>query len=170
MRHTVRVRTIVTMQIATLERELEKERARGQSVMDELTKQTRMMDKVLDFRDAECSRETTDLIHENAELSKKLETWKERAQTLQRERYAPLRLELHAPRTARQLTRGASASLAAGGRSCRNSAAQRGSRQMVAVTTVSKPWQRLGTTTRRRTSSCTTTIPTDSRSSCRVVR
>ena len=53
------------IQITTLERELEAERARGKRMMDELIKQTKMMDLVINFRDQECARDVNELTHEN---------------------------------------------------------------------------------------------------------
>jgi hypothetical protein len=57
------------LQIATLERELDAERGRGKRMMDELIKQTNMMDLVINFRDQECARDVNELTHENMELS-----------------------------------------------------------------------------------------------------
>jgi len=75
------------LQIATLERELDAERGRGKRMMDELIKQTNMMDLVINFRDQECARDVNELTHENMELSEKLDVWRERAQMLQQERW-----------------------------------------------------------------------------------
>ena len=75
------------VQIATLERQLEVERTRGKRMMDELVKQTKMMDLVLNFRDQECARDIGELTLENTELADKLDVWKERAQMLQQERW-----------------------------------------------------------------------------------
>lgn len=75
------------IQIAMLERQLESEQTRNQTMVEELVKQTQMMDRVLNFRDQECARDTTELLHENAELKQQLDVWKERAQTLQQERW-----------------------------------------------------------------------------------
>ena len=55
------------IQIAMLERQLESEQTRNQTMVEELVKQTQMMDRVLNFRDQECARDTTELLHENAE-------------------------------------------------------------------------------------------------------
>ena len=73
--------------ISLAEQELEGERAKGKRMVDELVKQTKMMDLVINFRDQECARDVNELTHENTELSEKLEIWKERAQMLQQERW-----------------------------------------------------------------------------------
>lgn len=75
------------VQIATLEQQLEDERGRSKRLTDELVKQTKMMDLVINFRDQECAREVNELTHDNTELAEKLDVWKERAQMLQQERW-----------------------------------------------------------------------------------
>lgn len=57
------------LQIATLERELDAERTKGKRMLDELVKQTKMMDLVINFRDQECARDVNELTHDNLELS-----------------------------------------------------------------------------------------------------
>ena len=54
---------------------------------EELSKHSHMMDAVMNFRDKEGANDMNELLHENADLSEKLERWKERAQTLQQERW-----------------------------------------------------------------------------------
>jgi len=75
------------LQIAALERERDSERSRGKRMMDELVKQTQMMDLVINFRDQECARDVNELTQENMELSDKLDVWRERAEMLQSERW-----------------------------------------------------------------------------------
>ena len=75
------------MHIAKLEKELEGERSKGKRMVDELVKQTKMMDLVINFRDQECARDVNELTHQNTELAEKLDLWKDRAQMLQQERW-----------------------------------------------------------------------------------
>ena len=75
------------MHIAKLEKELEAERSKGKHMVDELVKQTKMMDLVINFRDQECARDVNELTHQNTELAEKLDLWKDRAQMLQQERW-----------------------------------------------------------------------------------
>ena len=75
------------IQITTLEQQLDKEKERNKLMMEELVKQTKMMDLVINFRDQECAREVNEMLHENTELTEKLDLWKERAQMLQQERW-----------------------------------------------------------------------------------
>lgn len=88
-KHAVQLRANAKrlIQISTLDRALEAERARSKLMVDELVKQTRMMDLVITFRDRESARDVNELLQENMELSTKVDTWKERAQTLQQERW-----------------------------------------------------------------------------------
>ena len=76
------------IQIAAVEAELEKERARSTELSAELVKQTKMMDLVLNFRDQESGRDVAELTNQNIELRDQLEVWRERAQTLQEERWS----------------------------------------------------------------------------------
>ena len=75
------------VQIAALEDALEREKAKSAAATEELEKQRGMMELVMNFRDQECARDVNELMHENMELKAKMETWRERAQTLQQERW-----------------------------------------------------------------------------------
>ena len=83
----VRIGAKRLIQITALDKELETERLRTKRMMDELVKQTKMMDLVLNFRDQECAREVSELTHDNNELNQKLDLWRDRANTLQQERW-----------------------------------------------------------------------------------
>jgi hypothetical protein len=75
------------IQVAGLEVLLEAEREKNKELAAQLDKQQQMMDMVISFRDQECARDVTELTHENMELAEKLETWRQRAQALQKERW-----------------------------------------------------------------------------------
>ena len=75
-------------QIALLERSIENGKRREAQLEHELERHGSMMDQVLNYRDKESAGELAELRHENAELSAKMERWKERAQQLQQERWS----------------------------------------------------------------------------------
>ena len=69
------------MHIAMLERTIEEQKRKEQTLTNELVKHTQMLDQVMNFRDKESAREFNELLQENAELTEKCERWKERAKT-----------------------------------------------------------------------------------------
>lgn len=75
------------IQIAAVERQLEAEREKNEALVNEVVKQTQMMDRVLSFRDQETARDMAQLTNTNIKLRDKLEVWHERAEELQQERW-----------------------------------------------------------------------------------
>ena len=91
------------MHIAMLERTIEEQKRKEQTLTNELVKHTQMLDQVMNFRDKESAREFNELLQENAELTEKCERWKERAKELQQERWGFVQKFRSAQVQARQL-------------------------------------------------------------------
>lgn len=75
------------VQIATQQREIEGERNRNRLMVEEMVKQTKMLDLVMSFRDKESAKDYHEVLHENVELRERADRWKDRAELLQQERW-----------------------------------------------------------------------------------
>lgn len=79
--------TCAYRQVNELETTIDTMGARETELEEELAKHSSMMDQVMNFRDKESAHDIHELQHENADLTAQLERWKERAQSLQQERW-----------------------------------------------------------------------------------